>query len=57
MCPRMDSIKGALILRARFEDLDTDETPPLRGPEEGAIPLFHWISLPPPAAAPGEDPV
>ena len=48
----MDSIKGAIILRARLEEAGVS-TPATR-PEaaDGALPLFHWVSAGKEEAAP-----
>ncbi len=50
----MDSIKGAIMLRARLEAMDTAAPAPAPSAEAGALPLFQWIS-PAPAAATEED--
>ena len=39
----MDSIKGAIILRARLAEASVP-TPPLPKAPAGALPLFHWVS-------------
>ena len=46
----MDSIKGAIILRARLQEAGVS-TPPAPAPEAGALPLFHWVAGPEKAKA------
>jgi hypothetical protein len=52
----MDSIKGAIVLRARLEELGVADPQPLPANEEGALPLFGWVTpapaSDPPASAP-----
>ena len=43
----VDSIKGAIILRARLEEAGLPAPPPPPAAEEGALPLFHWIAVAP----------
>ena len=40
----MDSIKGALVLRERFDRHGLPEPPrPGEAASAGALPIFHWV--------------
>ena len=40
----VDSIKGAIILRARLEEAGVAAPPAPPEAEAGALPLFHWVT-------------
>jgi hypothetical protein len=42
----MDSIKGAIVLRERFDQWRRGPEPPAVGAaaKEDSLPLFHWVS-------------
>ena len=43
----MDSIKGAIMLRARLKEAGIPAPPPPPAVEEGALPLSHWVAAAP----------
>ena len=56
----MDSIKGAIVLRQRFENASSVSERSVTPPAADALPIFHWIAAgqAPELAAPveAEDP-